>query len=82
MLNDPLPLNLTKVAALRIIREVARDSVRVVFLTHARKQMQKRKITNTQVWSACGVAALMRGRYGTSRVTGGVPYLGFMRGII
>jgi predicted translin family RNA/ssDNA-binding protein len=49
MLNDPLPLNLTKVAALRIIREVARDSVRVVFLTHARKQMQKRKITNTQV---------------------------------
>jgi len=46
---DPIPLQLTTPAALRIIRAAAEDSARVFFTTHAIQRMKLRKITRVQV---------------------------------
>ena len=49
MTEDVIPLTLTAPAALRIIREIAADSERVVLVPHARKRMRQRRITFEQV---------------------------------
>ena len=44
-------MNLTPATALPIIQEIATDTSRIVILNHAKKQMRRRKITRTQVYS-------------------------------
>jgi hypothetical protein len=62
MSEDPLlKLDLSPVNALRIIREVAEDSARVVFLSHPRKQMRQRKIMPTQVLKCLKRGAIIEG---------------------
>lgn len=54
---DPIPLNLTSQAALRIIQAAAADSARVFLTHHAKQRMKERKITLTQI-----LDCLRRGR--------------------
>ena len=51
MAENVLPLRMTPATALRVIREVAEDTSRVVILDHAKRQMRKRRITRGQVYS-------------------------------
>ncbi len=44
MAKEPLPFRLSGPMALRLIREIAQDSSRVVVTTHARKRMLQRRI--------------------------------------
>jgi hypothetical protein len=56
MTENVIPLRLTAPAALKIIREIAADSGRVVTAPHAKKRMKQRRITMQQV-----LACLQRG---------------------
>lgn len=49
MVNNPLPFKLSAPKALRLIREVAQDSSRVILTDHARQRMRKRRINLPQV---------------------------------
>src|SRR3989304_4038020 len=49
MAKEPLPFRLSGPMALRLIREIAQDSSRVVVTTHARKRMLQRRINRAQV---------------------------------
>ncbi len=51
MANQPLPFNLSAPAALRLIREIAQDSSRVIVTAHARMRMRERRISLSQVLS-------------------------------
>ncbi len=49
MAKAPLPFRLSGPMALRLIREIAADSSRVVITVHARKRMLQRHISRPQV---------------------------------
>ena len=49
MAEPPLPFRLSGPMALRLIREIAQDSSRVVITLHARKRMLQRRISRPQV---------------------------------
>ena len=49
MINGPLPFKLSAPAALRIIRETAQDTSRVIVTTHAKRRMKERRISLTQI---------------------------------
>jgi len=51
MVSKPLPFKLSAPKALRIIREVAQDSSRVILTDHAKARMQVRRINLPQVLS-------------------------------
>lgn len=53
---QPVPLRMNDATALKVLREIARDSANVVFTHHARQRMRQRKITPAQV-----LACLQRG---------------------
>ena len=61
MAENVLPLRMTPAAALRIIREVAGDTSRIVVLDHAKRQMKKRKITRSQVYSCLRLGVITEG---------------------
>lgn len=48
-MKEPTQFRLNDANALRLLREVAADSARVVLLAHARQRMKQRQITLTQV---------------------------------
>lgn len=53
---EVIPLTMTAPAALRIIRAVAADSSRVIWLPHAKKRMRQRRISPQQA-----IACLLKG---------------------
>ena len=53
---DPVPLRMNDTTALRILREIAEDSARVIFTKHASQRMRQRKVSPVQV-----IACLQRG---------------------
>ena len=61
MAENVLPLRMTPAAALRLIREVAGDTSRVVILNHAKQQMKKRRITRSQVYSCLRLGVMTEG---------------------
>lgn len=48
-MNTPAPFRLNDANALKLLREVAADSSRVVLLPHARQRMKQRHVTLPQV---------------------------------
>ena len=48
-MTNPVPFRLNDTNALRLLREIAADSARVVLLTHAKQRMRQRQITLAQV---------------------------------
>ncbi len=66
--SNVLKLNLSRPQALQLIREIAQDSDRVKFVSHAKARMNERGITDMQV-----LRCLRRGRIieGPSRSTKG-----------
>ena len=53
---DPVPLRMNDATALKLLREFAADSARVVFTHHALQRMRQRKVSTAQV-----LACLQRG---------------------
>ena len=53
---EPIPLRMNDANALRLLREIAVDSAKVIFTAHARQRMRQRKVTPVQV-----IECLMRG---------------------
>ena len=53
---DPVPLRMNDATALKVLREIAADSARVVFTHHALQRMRQRKVSTAQV-----LACLQRG---------------------
>ena len=53
---EPIPLRMNDANALRLLREIAADSAKVIFTAHARQRMRQRKVTPVQV-----IECLMRG---------------------
>lgn len=53
---DPIPLRMNDATALKLLRDIASDSSRVIFTHHALQRMQQRKVSTTQV-----LACLQRG---------------------
>jgi len=47
--ENVIPLRMTPVAALKMIRQLAEDSDRIVIVGHGRKRQRERKITRPQV---------------------------------
>lgn len=56
---DPIPMRMNDTSALRVLREIATDSNRVIFTDHARRRMRQRHVTPVQVLDCLqrGVAA-------------------------
>jgi len=48
-MSKPIPFRLNDANALKLLREIAADSSRVVMLRHAMQRMRERKVTLTQV---------------------------------
>ena len=61
MAENVLPLRMTPATALRVIREVAKDTSRVVILDHAKRQMRKRRITRGQVYACLRLGVIIEG---------------------
>jgi hypothetical protein len=53
----PLPLVLNDANALKLLREIASDSARILFSHHARQRMKQRKVSAQQVYQC-----LLKGR--------------------
>lgn len=53
---DPVPLRMNDATALKLLREIAQDSARVIFTRHAVLRMRQRKVSPVQV-----IACLQRG---------------------
>ena len=53
---DPVPIRMNDATALKLLREIAADSARVVFTAHARQRMRQRKVTPVEI-----IACLLRG---------------------
>lgn len=53
---EAVPLRMNDATALKLLREIARDSARVIFTVHARQRMRQRKVSPVQV-----LACLQRG---------------------
>lgn len=53
---DPVPMWMNDATALRVLREIAEDSARVIFTKHANQRMRQRKVSPVQV-----IACLQRG---------------------
>lgn len=47
--SNVLAFDLNKTRAEQLLREIAKDSARIVFTQHAKSRMDKRRITHTQV---------------------------------
>lgn len=45
----PVPMPMNDATALKLLREIAKDSASVVFVKHARDRMRERKVTPVQV---------------------------------
>ncbi|WP_316980026.1 DUF4258 domain-containing protein [Shumkonia mesophila] len=63
MSAEVLPLRLTAAMATKIAREIASDTGRVAFSSHARSQMRKRGINATQVYRCLRAGVLAEGPY-------------------
>ena len=50
MIDNVTQLELTRRSALKIIRELAEDSSKVIITHHARERMQQRNITDIQIF--------------------------------
>lgn len=61
--GNVLPLNLTPTAATRIVRDIAQDTGRIAFSSHARQRMRKRRINRTQVYDCLRSGRLIEGPY-------------------
>lgn len=46
---DPVPLRMNDATALKLLREIAQDSARIIFTRHAVQRMRQRKISPVQV---------------------------------
>ena len=57
-MTNPIPYRLNDANALKLLRDVAKDSGRVVLLPHARKRMKERQITLAQVLTVLRTASL------------------------
>lgn len=53
---EPVPLRMNDASALKVLREIAKDSARVILTDHARLRMRQRKVSPVQV-----LACLQRG---------------------
>lgn len=48
-MTGPAPMRMNDATALKVLREIAQDSARVIFTDHAQKRMRKRKVSPMQV---------------------------------
>lgn len=48
-MSDPVPLRMNDASALKLLREIAADSARVIFTHHALQRMRQRKVSTSQV---------------------------------
>ena len=55
-MTDPVPIWMNDATALKLLREIASDSSRVIFTNHALQRMRQRKVSTAQV-----LACLQRG---------------------
>ena len=55
-MRDPVPLRMNDASALKLLREIASDSARVIFTHYALQRMRQRKVSTAQV-----LACLQRG---------------------
>ncbi|MFO1255825.1 MAG: DUF4258 domain-containing protein [Sphingomonadaceae bacterium] len=46
---DPVPMRMNDASALKLLREIAEDSGRVIFTRHALQRMRQRKVSTAQV---------------------------------
>ena len=46
---EPVPMRMNDANALKLLREIAQDSARVILTDHARLRMRQRKVSLTQV---------------------------------
>jgi len=53
---DPVPLRMNDATALKLLREIAQDSAKVIFTEHAKARLRGRKVTPVQV-----ITCLQRG---------------------
>jgi len=59
--SNVLEMKLNPRRALEVVREIAKDSGRVVMLPHARKRMSERKISLTQILRCLEKGAVVEG---------------------
>ncbi len=48
-MTKPVPMRMNDATALKVLREIAQDSARVIFTHHARHRMRQRKVSLSQV---------------------------------
>jgi hypothetical protein len=60
-MGGAVPLPLTRHSAIKLLREAARQSGRIVFLDHAVKRMRERRITRSQVARVLATGSLTEG---------------------
>ena len=53
---DPIPMRMNDAMALKVLREIAEDSARVIFTKHANQRLRQRKVSPVQV-----ITCLQRG---------------------
>jgi hypothetical protein len=46
---EPVPMRMNDATALKVLREIATDSARVILTDHARQRMRQRKVSPVQV---------------------------------
>ncbi len=56
---EPVSLRMNDASALKLLREIAADSARVIFTHHARQRMRQRKVSPVQV-IACPQRGVVR----------------------
>jgi hypothetical protein len=61
--NDEAPAKLSPEAALKVIREIAADSGRVVMLRHARDRGRQRRVSWVQVVRCCQKGIIHEGPF-------------------
>lgn len=61
MLENVIPLKMSAPLALKIIREIAQDTSRIVIIEHAKKRMLQRHITQDQIYKCLRTGNLTEG---------------------
>lgn len=63
MVGEVVPLRLTATAALRMVRELAADTDRIVVLSHATARARKRRISRRQIELCCQRGTISEGPF-------------------
>ena len=63
MTADVVPLKLTSAHALRMVREIAADTDRIVVLAHGRKRARQRQVSRRQIELCCQRGTVTEGPF-------------------